>query len=148
MIHESERRRNWRRVSRAHPCPVCAHISWCSLSVDGRLAACRRVEVDAWRSKTDRAGVPVYLHHLDGAAARPDLPPPRRAAPETPRVDVDLASRVYVALLERLSLADSHRADLERRGLCDDEVRRRGYRTLPVPGRARHAKAMREQFGE
>jgi hypothetical protein len=37
----------WRHVTPAHPCPVCGRPDWCSLSADGTLAACRRVEAGA-----------------------------------------------------------------------------------------------------
>jgi hypothetical protein len=53
---------------------MCGKPDWCSLSADGTLAACRRVEQGAWRSKTDKSGTPVYLHRLTGAAPAPSVP--------------------------------------------------------------------------
>ena len=34
----------WRNVTRADPCPICGHSSWCSVSDDGVMAMCRRLE--------------------------------------------------------------------------------------------------------
>jgi hypothetical protein len=42
---------------------------------------------------------------------------------------------VYSALLSELTLSPEHRQNLRRRGLSDDEIDFRGYRTLPDEGR-------------
>jgi hypothetical protein len=42
----------------------------------------------------------------------------------------DQLDRVYGKLVAELTLCDEHRADLRRRGLADDGIDRRGYRTL------------------
>jgi hypothetical protein len=73
MAGTSERGK-WRRVTRAEPCPICQHSDWCSISSDGTVAKCQRVDAGCYRSKTDRTGAPYYLHRLDGAA-RPESPP-------------------------------------------------------------------------
>src|SRR5262249_15940226 len=101
-------RNNWVLVSRESPCPVCKHADWCSVSADGALAACRRVEAGCWRSKTDRAGTPVYLHRLDGEALPPNppLPPPSGTAPE--RSHADTLHCVFSALLPALTLSPAH----------------------------------------
>jgi hypothetical protein len=138
----------WRRVTRSHPCPACGKPEWCSLSADGTLAACRRVEAGCWRSKMDRAGTPVYLHRLAGnpVPLAPPLPPPSGPAPD--RANPDLLHRAYFALLAALPLSAVHREGLHRRGLTDAEIDRRGYRSLPVQGRARLARDLRERFGD
>jgi hypothetical protein len=51
-------------------------------------------------------------------------------------------------LLARLQLSKAHREQLQGRGLSDAEIDGRGYRTLPVPGRARLAGDLREQLGD
>jgi hypothetical protein len=107
-----------------------------------------RVAEGAWRSRTDRTGVRYHLHRLvDAGWARP-TPLPRPLGPEVPRADPDLLNRAYTALLARLSLSSAHREALHGRGLPDEEIERRGYRTLPVQGRARHARALHEQLGD
>src|SRR5262249_24555899 len=119
---------------------------WCSASADGTLAACRRIEAGCWCSKTDRAGAPVYLHRLNSEARRRAGP----ARAEAARAGPDLLHRVYSALLGGLQLSKAHREALLQRGLPDAEVARRGYRTLPVQGRARLANELgeRDAFGD
>jgi hypothetical protein len=142
-------RHNWRRVTGSHPCPVCGKPDWCSLSADGTLAACRRVEAGCWKSKTDKAGAPVYLHRLTGAAPAPPVPPPAPSAGQAvERAGLDALHRAYTGLLARLQLAQRHRAALRGRGLSDEQIDRRQYRTLPVQGRARLARDLREQLGD
>src|SRR5262245_61820475 len=91
--------RNWRRVTRSHPCPVCGRPDWCSLSADGTVARCMRVAEGACRTGTQRDGATYYLHRLGGAAAAPPppLPPPGGHAPD--RADPDTLHAVYGALL-------------------------------------------------
>ena len=50
----------WRRVSRAHPCPVCGKPDWCAVSVDGGAVLCQRVE------SAQRVGEGGWLHRLKG----------------------------------------------------------------------------------
>jgi hypothetical protein len=58
-----------------------------------------------------------------------------------------LLHRVYSALQAALTLSKPHREALRRRGLSDTEIDHRGYRTLPIQGRARHANELRERLG-
>jgi hypothetical protein len=106
-----------------------------------------RVAEGAFKTKTDKNGAEYHLHRLDGAAPPPSAPPPA-FGPAPDRADADALHRVYSALLARLNLSEAHREALRRRGLEDDEIDRRGYRTLPVRGRAALARALREQFGD
>jgi hypothetical protein len=55
----------WRRVSRAHPCPVCGKPNWCAVSADGTAAICPRVE------SPKRCGEAGWLHRLADAPAGP-----------------------------------------------------------------------------
>jgi hypothetical protein len=135
-------------VSRGSPCPICKSPDWCSVSADGALAACRRVEASASKSKTDRNGAPYYLHRLDGAARAPSAPKPAPGGPAPGRADPDTLHRVYDALIAALALSPAHRDNLRARGLSDTEIDRRGYRSLPVRGRAQIARELRERFGE
>jgi hypothetical protein len=139
--------RNWRRVSSKTPCPICKHSEWCCISGDGALAKCMRVAEGAWKTGTQTDGATYHLHRL-GGDARPQLPPAQPPGPGTPRAAAEVLHRAYSALLARLQLSASHRQALRGRGLSDAEIDRRGYRTLPVQGRARLAGELREQQGD
>jgi hypothetical protein len=76
------------------------------------------------------------------------VPPPRPPGPDAARAGPDLLHRAYSGLLSRLTLSKAHREALKERGLTDEEIDRRGYRSLPVQGRARLAHAIREQLGD
>src|SRR5262249_27324221 len=68
--------------------------------------------------------------------------------PQTTRAGDDLLHRAYSALLSPLVLSPAHREALRPRALNDVEIDRRGYRTLPVQGRARLARDLRAQLGD
>lgn len=132
----------WTEASRRQPCPICGHASWCR--TNGVHVWCRRVP-DGGDPRTDRAGVPYYLHRLGtGNPPRgfdPPMPPRMEAAP------VEARDRIYRAFLARLRLSSGHRAALRTRGLSDAEINRRGYRTLDLAGRARVVCELVETFG-
>jgi hypothetical protein len=138
-------RRSWRRVSGKHPCPICGKGDWCSVSADGGLAACRRVEAGCWKAKADKGGTPFFLHRLDGAT-RATLPPPAAAGPGANRAGPEQLHAVYSALLAGLQLSRRHREALRARGLSDEAIGRRQYRSLPVQGRARLARELGGRF--
>lgn len=50
---------NWHNVSRREPCPVCHKPDWCTISNDGAMCVCRRVESD----RPARSGV-GWVHRL------------------------------------------------------------------------------------
>jgi putative DNA primase/helicase len=136
-------RKTWQHVRPGFPCPICKRGDWCSVATDGTLAICRRIEAGG-KYKMDRNGVPFWMHRLDGSAL-PDLPLVSAGPGRDPAPDADLA-RVYARLLDCLSLADRHRADLRRRGLTDEQIDRAGYRTLPLQGRAELLRRLGEDF--
>lgn len=132
----------WHPVSRRAPCPVCDRPDWCAVSSDGRVARCMRV-VDGPDviAREDSDGTPYGLRFLtdgpcDPSAYRKHDPEPERASP-------DVLHRVYSALLQVLPLSPAHRASLRARGLTDDEIDARGYRSLPLGDQARR-KVMRD----
>jgi hypothetical protein len=51
-------------------------------------------------------------------------------------------------MLAGLQLSETHRHALRNRGLIDEEIDRRHYRTLPVRGRARLARELHDRFGD
>ncbi len=134
----------WRPVTRAEPCLVCGKSSWCGRSADGCWWLCRRAEGGIPR--VDKSGTPYWLYRRDGAKPeRPALELPRAVTPQ--RANLDTLDRVYAALLGSLTISPAHRENLRRRGLPDDEIARRGYRSLPASGRAQLARRLIERFG-
>jgi len=132
----------WHPVTKREPCPVCDRPDWCAVSSDGRVARCMRV-VDGPDviAREDSDGTPYGLRFLtdgpcDPSAYRKHDPEPERASP-------DVLHRVYSTLLQVLPLSPTHRALLRARGLTDDEIDARGYRSLPLGDQARR-KAMRD----
>jgi hypothetical protein len=142
-------RRQWCRVSLAHPCPICNKPDWCAVTADGAMVRCQRVEQGAFKTGTDKAGVVYYLHRQNGDGPRPAAAlPPRASGATAQRADPDTLHSVYDALLGHLALSKPHRDNLQKRGLPDSEIDRRLYRTLPVQGRARVARALHDRFGD
>jgi hypothetical protein len=128
------------------PCPVCGKESWCQTSPDGVWAMCRRADTGEGIHRVDKVGMSYWLYPLKGARpARLAIELPLRQSPE--RASLDTLHRVYRSLLGSLHLAPSHYANLQGRGLPDDEIVHRGYRTLPVSGRAALAGRLVERYG-
>lgn len=139
---------NWRPVTPAHPCPICAKPDWCRVSADGKVAVCRRVENGARKSKTDKQGTPYYLHRLPETPRAEHTPPPMPRGPEVRRAGPDTLHEVYSGLLAALALSSAHHKNLKARGLSDGEIDRRYYRSLPIKGRADIASKLREHLGD
>ena len=120
----------WLRVNQRNPCPVCGKPDWCLLSQDGEVVICARIESDR-PAGNKGAG---WIHRLD--TARP-LPPStsRLEVKQTPKAAPDVLDKVYGALLAEIQLSETHRANLQRRGLTDARIDGLAYRTLPIYGR-------------
>lgn len=81
------------RVSRRRPCPICGKRDWCMVAKDGGTAICPRVPEGAKRYLGD-AG---YLHELvPGAAVQPYVYIP--AEPEV-TIDAPLMARMFSSLV-------------------------------------------------
>lgn len=63
---------DWRRVTRAEPCPICEHDSWCTVAPDKSAVRCKRIATEKSIPGEDGA---AWLHVL---AHRDTQPPPRR----------------------------------------------------------------------
>lgn len=113
------------RVTRRRRCPVCDGPRWCSISEDGALAICMRIEHNA--VKITRNG--GYLHILQERPIE-SLRPRRIDRPPPPLASVGRRHLAYSALLDALPLAGRHADDLIRRGLDDLAIVRAGYATI------------------
>lgn len=81
---------DWRRVSRAHPCPICQKPDWCLVAQDGTAAICPRTESPqrcgeaGWLHRlTDRVPTGTYVRHV------------RLATPPAARADLDRLAAEY-----------------------------------------------------
>ncbi len=93
-------KREWIRVTRHRPCPICAKPDWCGVSAEGDVACCMRVQSD----RPARNG--GWLHSIAGA---PPPPVPREYVPRPPRGPPS----DWPALLRRFE-RDTRTADVER----------------------------------
>jgi len=137
----------WIRVSKHLPCKICKSADWCSITRDGAVAKCMRVESGCFKSKDDRNGGHYYLHRLT-VGPHFDSNVPVQSSPEPARADVETLSEVYTALLARLSLSELHRENLQGRGLDDNAIEKCGFKTLRVQGRSRIVGDLRGFFGD
>jgi DNA primase len=91
-----------------------------------------------------------WLHIFRDASAPDKLRPTVRATTEEPaeRAPIDHRDGVYCKLLrELLTLSDPHRADLRYRGLTDDEIERRGYKSTPTVEERRDLARALSEYG-
>jgi hypothetical protein len=141
--------KDWVRVNKANPCPICKKTTWCSVSADGTTASCKREQNGSYKTKQDKNGSPFYLHRLkDGPRPVSNNPPRRPAGPAPKLADVDTLHEIYSAFLAKLQLWPKHCEALLARKLTDEVIRRNGYKTLPLGGRHKVAQSLREQFGD
>lgn len=87
-------RAEWKRTSRAQPCPVCGRNDWCMVSANGAVAICPRTEEGATKY-LDGSG---YLHVLDPTQPIPERTDERgEVLPEHNLVMSSLATKMVAA---------------------------------------------------
>jgi hypothetical protein len=135
-------RRSWREVNAASPCPACKHGSWCRVTDDGALCACRRGGDGTGIKKGDKNGEDYWLVRLNGTGNGEQWEEPRfhHADRNGERAPPEILDQVYRKLIEQLPLSMAHRNDLDRRGL-QTGFKARGYFTLGK-GRTKAAYAL------
>jgi hypothetical protein len=127
----------WQTVTEESPCDICDKSTWCSVSLDGKKAICRRKDNGAGVHKVDSSGADYWLYELNGhGGERRVLGVDATKVLENPeKADLDTLNKCYRALLEGLALSHDDRQDLRRRDLSQEEIEHRGYRTLSASGR-------------
>ena len=121
----------WLRVNRHCPCLICGKPDWCLISQDGTAVICARIESDK-PAGNKGAG---WIHKL--TEDRQLLQKPTATASnDYPLASIPRRDLIYNALLWELTLSDSHREHLHKRGLSDTDIEDLGYKTLPPDGRA------------
>lgn len=139
--------KSWREVTKYNPCHICGKSSWCSFSADGNWAVCRRLDTGEGTHKIDQSGVDYWVYRLKGSHASSTLIIDLPSETSAERADPETLDAVYRALLATLPLDSHHRENLRNRGLIDEEITRRGYRTLPAKDRAKYARQLKNRFG-
>jgi len=122
------------------PCPVCeksmnvsfpkeaTHCFHCGFS-SGKVDFYARVknisheeavkEIGKWQVTKDASGIKPYIYPVK--------------CPELVKMaDCQTRHEAYTALLEECTLLDSHRKNLEERGLSEESICVNGYKTVPV----------------
>ena len=81
----------WHNVSRREPCPVCRKPDWCTISDDGMMCVCRRVE-SPHPAKSGMGWIHVLVER-----PRREWPPPRPSRPKPHLFDAAAAMRGFRA---------------------------------------------------
>jgi Domain of unknown function (DUF3854) len=138
---------SWENVTAENPCKECGKGDWCS--TNGTYGRCNRTGDKA--NRTDKDGAPYYLFRLDGQPIGPRVDVSFDDAEPAPgkTEDPDTLHQIYADLQASLTLSDVHREALRKRGLTDEQIDLRGYRTLPAGrrGRQKIAEALHQKYG-
>ena len=127
---------DWNEVTTFSPCKICGRPNWCSASADGTWAVCRRVDTGDGLHKIDKSGGDYWLYRVGGddvggGLRNDDCNVIIPLSASTPALaDPDTLDKVYRSLLQDLTLSAAHRENLRERGLNDEEINLRGYKTL------------------
>lgn len=137
-------------VSISQPCPICGHTDWCATSADGLKIICRREQSGSIKIGEDASGIPYYVHLTDAGKEKYQsrIEQDRIALETIPQATKEFTHQFYTDLLNGLSLFDSHRESLHKRGLKDEEINRLGYRSWPDIPPWKLAKSLREKYGD
>lgn len=141
-------RTGWLDASRSRRCPVCDGDSWCQLGrgAHAGFVLCKRVA--STREKTNRDGVTYWVHTARATAVEVRGARDLSTSEVIVRASAEVLDAAYRAALATLRLDDVHRDNLRARGLDDERIRRGGYRSLRIDGRARAARAIERAVGE
>ena len=162
---------DFREASPKDPCPICEHNRWCRVAVDGLTILCRRVSEGGKRG-VYADGTEYWIHSLNPDGTRKHFPPPgkrRRSgrnassavdrpkdesednASENPveeELNPEFCHTVFSALIERLTLLDTHKQNLLARGLPEASITDHEYRSIAKGIAKSNAATLYEQFGD
>ena len=121
-------KRDWKRVRRGRPCPVCSRYNKPCAFIPDEVAICINV-----RSDREVAGcMPGWLHFLRPFEPARIVTPTRQVETPSPLAPIGHRDAVYSALLRLLDLSDKHKMNLHARGLSDFAITRNCYRSTAV----------------
>lgn len=118
-------------ASPSNPCPICGAKKWCGFN--SRIAFCMHESAGSiaevpYRDGSGRVG---YVHSLEAGTVSSRKRDDGILGPAVETAPVETRDRVYHDFLDRLGLDKSHREDLTRRGLSEERIAERGYRSVP-----------------
>lgn len=120
---------DWLPVSRQAPCPKCQKTTWCRTSADGATLICQRVDDGTGVGRENQFGS-YWVYRLSdsprGVWREQPYKKPEGAGMPSPLI----LNYVYQELLRHLPLSDDHMANLMERGLSEEEISLRGYKSL------------------
>lgn len=116
-----------------------------------------RGRIPGWNPAHDpdgnnRSGGRLYLRNTATPAAAQETPSATSNhksdthPAQIEKGDADTIDAVYRAFLSNLSLDPKHRADLTKRGLSDDQIKRGGFRSVPGENRIAISKNLASKF--
>ena len=121
---------SWISASRSNPCPKCQKKSWCRQSSDGEFLICQRVNDGTGIERTDVNGQTYWLYpnHDRGWSYKSTIEAPF-VKPKN-LVDPEILNEAYQFILNNLDLSPEHVEKLAWRGLTDQEIIYREYKSL------------------
>lgn len=113
-------------------CPICHKTGGCMIHKDGNMVVCIRVESEKPFAKN--SAIPGYIHYLNGVQVRKidtSNIPAYEGEIKKPSDELD---RVYQAMIALCPLREEHYEHLtsKSRGLSEEQIRIRGYRSFPT----------------
>lgn len=126
----------WGRVTSHNFCPVCGKPDWCTFSLTTGAVCCMRNQSDHELRNGGWLHWPIANKRLENWPNDPRLDPLILPL-EAPLATIQRRDAAYRTLLALLDLSPEHHLDLhQRRGLSEEAIERKAYRTLPRRGRA------------
>src|SRR5262245_12041911 len=113
------------RVKRGRPCPICEKTDWCSVSEDGEMAICMRVQSE---HETRNGG---YLHILEDGASREKVMAVTVEVKQHTRAEIERRDAIHRELLDVLTLTAREHKNLLKRGLDESAITLGGYKSAP-----------------
>ncbi|MGZ3775209.1 MAG: DUF3854 domain-containing protein [Pseudobdellovibrionaceae bacterium] len=141
---------SWIEVTRKNPCARCLSGNWCSRSSDGNFEICRRNNDGTANTRLDKNGSEYHLYFNGikmnsgkiGTRVYKKVP----KVEDTTSIDTEELHKVYSAVIEEFELSESHREDLRKRGLLDEDIEKNRYKSLLPDKKAELLKSLHKKF--
>lgn len=100
--------RSWKRVNRSRRCPICDKSTWCTISEDGTVVCCMRVEQGSFKMEDLGHGL-AFFHRIGEAGHDRKIAEHLRPKPEEkpgPPMDLKLLADIAIKQLDEERLED------------------------------------------